>query len=93
MNGFHRKVIADVTNFSFDFIHYYHYSFISLLIPMDCKLVFIYVILTLSYYENHRAGGMRPNFDVSVSPTFVTGFSNILESLNIKLVAVVVGDS
>ena len=45
MNGFRRKVIADVTNFSFDFIHYYHYSFISLLIPMDCKLVFIYVIL------------------------------------------------
>ena len=30
---------------------------------------------------------MGPNFDVSAPPTFVTEFSNKLESLNIKLVA------
>ena len=34
---------------------------------------------------------MGPNFDVSAPPTLVTEFSNILESLNIKLV--VVGES
>ena len=31
---------------------------------------------------------MGPNFDVSAPPTFVTEFSNKLESLNIKLVVV-----
>ena len=31
--------------------------------------------------------GMGPNFDVSAPPTFVTEFSNKLESLNISLVA------
>ena len=36
---------------------------------------------------------MGPNFNVSVPPTFITEASNILESLNIKLVAVVVGKS
>ena len=33
--------------------------------------------------------GMDLNFDVSASPPFVTGFSNVLKSLNIKLLAVV----
>ena len=32
---------------------------------------------------------MDLNFDVSASPPFVTGFSNVLKSLNIKLLAVV----
>ena len=32
-------------------------------------------------------GEMVPNFDASAPPTFVTEFSNELESLNIKLVA------
>ena len=31
--------------------------------------------------------GIGPNFDVSAPPTFVTEFSNKLESLKIKLVA------
>ena len=29
---------------------------------------------------------MGPNFDISAPPTFVTEFSNKLESLNVKLV-------
>ena len=38
--------------------------------------------------------GMDPNFDVSGSPILVTEFqSNILGSLNIKLVAIVVGET
>ena len=40
-----------------------------------------------TYYENHRTGGIGPNYDVSGPPTFVTDFSKKFESLNIKLVA------
>ena len=32
---------------------------------------------------------MGPNFDVSAPPAFVTEFSNILQSLNIKLVGLI----
>ena len=47
-------------------------------------------ILTMmqTYYENHRTGELRPNFDISDPPTFVTEFSKKFESLNIaELVA------
>ena len=42
------------------------------------------------YYELWNIG---TNFNVVAPPQFETEFSNILKSLNIKIVAVVVGES
>ena len=42
------------------------------------------------YYELWNIG---PNFNVVVPPHYETEFSNIVENLNIKIVAVVGGDS
>ena len=47
----------------------------------------------MNYYENRRTLGWVGSFDGSAPPVFVTEFSNILESLNIKLAAVVLGES
>ena len=53
--------------------------------PDDYHQVFTPRAAIGMYYENQRSGEWARIFDAP--PTFVTEFSNKLESLNIKLVA------